>query len=143
MNRILAAAALALALGAPIAAHADTPHETTLKSIPDRAAFGRVFFETIRKTIALNDPDAVSTFCVPASGQMPAYCETTYEIGDAQDTLQAIVDVDSFGKAEKSLSVYRTGVPGLYLEENGHMSLVDSKAHTNQTLHERYPSQGG
>ena len=104
MNRILAAVALALALGT-VAAHADTPHETTLKSIPDRAAFERVVFETMRKATALNDPDAIYTVCHPANEdqQFPAYCETAYELSDASDKLEADIDVEFVRQGGKDL----------------------------------------
>jgi hypothetical protein len=98
----------ALAIIAPIdKAHADTPHQAMLKSIADPAAFGRVVFETIKKVTALNHPDAIYTACNPDGA--PAYCETTYELGDSQDKLEALVDVDSSGKVEKTLMVYKHG----------------------------------
>jgi hypothetical protein len=108
-----------------------------LKSIADRAEFGRVVFETIKKVTALNDPDAISTACNLDSG--PAYCETTYELGDAQDRLDVEVDVDSAGKVEKTLTVFKRGAPSLFLYQDGRLDLFDSKAGT-QHLREGYPS---
>ena len=52
--RRFATAAAAILCGVSTPVIADTPHETILKSIADKASFERIVYETIKKVAASN-----------------------------------------------------------------------------------------
>jgi hypothetical protein len=135
----LPAAAILLGL-AHVPALADSANETTLKSIPDRATFNRVVFDTIKKAAALNDPDAIWTTCNDGQGDhFIAYCETIYSL-DGPDKLEVVVDVGLDGKVDKNLCVYQHNIGSLYLYPNGSLSYYDSKTKHNQPIRDGWPS---